>query len=114
WREHRVPLNDVGLAVLEKVKLMALLKDGNPDPMAPVFPGPRRAVPMSNMVLWMLLRRMKRDALTAHRFRSPFSDRTAEPHACPREVVEMAVAHTISSKIEAAYRRGDLFENGAT
>jgi integrase len=109
-REHRVPLSEAALAVLEQVRPLALMKDGKSDPAAPVFPGPRRALPMSNMTLLMLLRRMKRDDLTAHGFRSTFSDWAAERTAYPREVVEMALAHAIENKVEAAYRRGDLFE----
>jgi len=62
------------------------------------------------MVLLMLLRRMKRDDLTAHGFRSTFSDWAAERTAYPREVVEMALAHAVENKVEAAYRRGDLLE----
>jgi integrase len=46
-REHRVPLSDAALAVLEKVRPLALMADGKPDPAAPVYPGPRRALPMS-------------------------------------------------------------------
>jgi integrase len=109
-REHRVPLSDAALAVLDKVLPLALTKDGKPDTSAPVFPGPRRALPMSNMTMLMLLRRMKRGDLTAHGFRSTFSDWAAERTAYPREVVEMALAHTIENRVEAAYRRGDLFE----
>jgi integrase len=109
-REHRVPLSEAALTVLESVRPLALMKDGSPDPTAPIFPGPRRALSMSNMVLLMLLRRMKRTDLTAHGFRSTFSDWAAERTAYPRETVEMALAHAIESKVEAAYRRGDLFE----
>jgi integrase len=109
-REHRVPLSNAALAVLEAVQPLALMTDGVPDPAAPVFPGPRRALPMSNMTMLMLLRRMKRDDLTAHGFRSTFSDWAAERTAYPREAVEMALAHTIGNKVEAAYRRGDLFD----
>jgi integrase len=109
-REHRVPLSDAALDVLEKVRPLALMRHGKPDPAAPVFPSPRRALPMSNMVLLMLLRRMKRDNLTAHGFRSTFSDWVAERTAYPREVVEMALAHTVENKVERAYRRGDLFD----
>jgi integrase len=109
-REHRVPLSAAALAVLEKVQSLALMTDGKPDPAAPVFPGPRRALPMSNMTMLMLLRRMKRDDLTAHGFRSSFSDWAAERTAYPREVVEMALAHAVENKVEAAYRRGDLFD----
>ena len=109
-REHRVPLSDAALSVLEKARPLALMKDGTPVPAAPVFPGPRRALPMSNMTMLMLLRRMKRDDLTTHGFRSTFSDWAAERTAYPREVVEMSLAHAIGNKVEAAYRRGDLFE----
>jgi hypothetical protein len=45
-----------------------------------------------------------------HGFRSTFSDWVAERAAFPSEVREMALAHTVSDKVEAAYRRGDLFE----
>lgn len=53
---------------------------------------------------------MKRDDLTAHGFRSTFRDWAAEQTHFPREVAEMALAHTVSDKVEAAYRRGDLFD----
>ena len=109
-REHRVPLSAAALDILDRVRPLALTTDGKPDPAAPVFPGPRRALPMSNMTMLMLLRRMDRDDLTAHGFRSSFSDWAAERTAYPREVVEMALAHAIENKVEAAYRRGDLFE----
>jgi integrase len=109
-REHRVPLSDAALAVLDKVRPLALMRDGEADPAAPVFPGPRRALPLSNMSLLMCLRRMGRGDLTAHGFRSTFSDWAAERTAYPREVVEMALAHAVENKVEAAYRRGDLFD----
>jgi integrase len=109
-REHRVPLSDAALAVLEQVRPLALMKDGKLDPAAPTFPSHRRALPLSNMVFLMLLRRMKRGELTAHGFRSTFSDWAAERTAYPREAVEMALAHAVENKVEAAYRRGDLFE----
>jgi integrase len=101
-REHRVPLSSAALAVLEQVRPVALKRDGQPDPSAPVFPGPRRALPMSNMTMLMLLRRMKRNDLTVHGFRSTFSDWAAERTAYPREVVEMALAHAVGNKVEAA------------
>lgn len=61
------------------------------------------------MAMLALLRRMERPDLTAHGFRSTFRDWAAERTNFPREVVEMALAHVIESKVEAAYRRGDLF-----
>jgi integrase len=57
----------------------------------------------------MLIRRMGRGELTVHGFRSTFRDWAAELTAFPAEVAEMALAHTVSDKVEAAYRRGDLF-----
>jgi len=62
------------------------------------------------MALLMTLRRMGRGDLTAHGFRSTFRDWAAERTAFPSEVAEMALAHAIGNGVEAAYRRGDLFE----
>ncbi len=61
----------------------------------------------------MLLRRMGRGDLTVHGFRSTFRDWCAEAVDCSREVAEAALAHTLKDKVEAAYRRGDLFEKRA-
>lgn len=105
-REHRVPLSDGALAVLAEVaKLRA---DETID--GPVFPGAKKGKPLSNMALLMLLRRMGHTDLTAHGFRSTFRDWAAEATNYPRDVAEQALAHTLSDKVEAAYRRGDLME----
>ena len=58
----------------------------------------------------MLLRRMGRADITAHGFRSTFRDWAAERTTFAREVAEMALAHAIPDAVEAAYRRGDLFD----
>ena len=100
-REHRVPLSRAALAVLQE---MENLRQNDR-----VFPGDRRET-LSGMALLMLLRRMNRSDLTAHGFRSTFRDWAAECTNFPSEVVEMALAHAVSDKVEAAYRRGDLFE----
>lgn len=63
--------------------------------------------PFSNMA--MLLVRMERDDLTIHGFRSTFRDWVAEQTTFPREVAEIALAHTIGDKLKAAHRQGDLF-----
>ncbi|MEJ1939256.1 hypothetical protein WDZ92_54350, partial [Nostoc sp. NIES-2111] len=63
--------------------------------------------PLSNMALEMTLRRMKLD-VTAHGFRSTFKDWAMEKTAHPGELSEMALAHAVRDKTEAAYRRGDL------
>ena len=62
------------------------------------------------MALLALLRRMDRADITTHGFRSTFRDWVAEQTSFSREVAEMALAHSIENKVEAAYRRGDLFE----
>ena len=71
---------------------------------------PRRGRSISDMAMLMTLRRMGRSDLTAHGFRSSFRDWAAERTGFPAEVAEMALAHTVSDKVEAAYRRGDLFQ----
>jgi integrase len=102
-REHRVPLSDVALAVLRRMEPLRSGPDGY------VFPGARAGRPLSDMAMIALLRRMGRGDLTAHGFRSSFRDWCAEATHYPRELAEAALAHTIEAKVEAAYRRGDLF-----
>ena len=62
--------------------------------------------PLSDMSLTAVLRRMERNEITVHGFRSSFRDWAAESTGYPNEMVEMALAHTIGNKVEAAYRRG--------
>jgi integrase len=101
-REHRVPLSRAAISVLKE---MQAHHQGDL-----VFPGDRRGKPLSNMAMLMVLRRMDRADLTAHGFRSTFRDWAAECTSFPREVAEAALAHVVGDKVEAAYRRGDLFE----
>ena len=105
-REHRVPLSDQALAVIAEMS-QARTSD---DAAAHIFPGQSETRPLSDMSLTAVLRRMERGDLTAHGFRSTFKDWAAESTDYPAELSEMALAHTIGSKVEAAYRRGDLFE----
>ncbi len=100
-RVHRVPLSDRCLALLNEAARLGT--EGF------VFPGRSVQKPLSNMAFLMVLRRMKSN-VTAHGFRSAFRDWAAEATNHPREVCEMALAHTVENKVEAAYRRGDLFE----
>jgi integrase len=93
-KEHRVPLSAAALAIIETLR-----KDQGS---TYLFPGGKRARPLSNMALLALLQRMGRSDLTAHGFRSTFRDWAAECTNYPNEVVEMALAHTINSKVEAA------------
>jgi integrase len=100
-KEHRVPLSPAAVTVVEAMKA---LRSGDH-----LFPGVKCGKPISNMAMLMLLRRMGREDLTVHGFRSSFRDWAAEQTNFPSEVVEMALAHAVGDKIEAAYRRGDLF-----
>jgi integrase len=102
-REHRVPLSD------RAVEIIAEMKKHRLDGQEFVFTGARGG-PLSNMALLMTLRRMGYAALTTHGFRSTFRDWAAERSEFPAEVAEMALAHVVGDKVEAAYRRGDLFE----
>ena len=105
-REHRVPLSARALAILREMDADRNGKDDN----AFIFPGPNPRRPLSNVALLRLLERMQLDNLTVHGFRSSFRDWAAERTNSPNHVVEMALAHTVSDKVEAAYRRTDLFE----
>jgi integrase len=99
-REHRVPLSEPAIALLR-----ALPRAESIDLL---FPSPTGGM-LSDMALTALTRRMKADCVP-HGFRSSFRDWCAERTAYPHELAEMALAHTIANKTEAAYRRGDLFE----
>lgn len=101
-KEHRVPLSDRAVEIVK-----AQLGD-NPAPDKLVFPG-LAGKPLSDMSLEAVLRRMKRAAATVHGFRSTFHDWASERTNFPNIVVEMALAHAINNRVEAAYRRGDLF-----
>ena len=105
-REHRVPLSAPALAILKE---MAKVRDRDPKD-GFVFAGRGKKLPLSNMAMLALLKRMERDDLTAHGFRSTFRDWAAEQTNFPNHVVEMALAHAVGDKVEAAYRRGDLFQ----
>ncbi|KWZ47075.1 integrase [Burkholderia savannae] len=105
-RAHRVPLSSSALELLKTLPTSA------DSPV--VFEGMRARRPLSNMAMLQVLERMKRGALTVHGFRSTFRDWAAECTPFSNEVVEMALAHAIRDKTEAAYRRGDLFEKRRT
>lgn len=102
-KEHRVPLSVEALALLAAVPKMT----GSDI----VFPAPRGGA-LSDMTLSAVLRRMDVPAVP-HGFRSTFRDWASERTNYPREVAEMALAHAIGDKVEAAYRRGDLFQKRA-
>ena len=99
-REHRVPLSDRAIAILTN-----LPRDDDF-----LFPGERSGKSLSNMAMLATLKRLGHNDLTVHGFRSTFRDWAAERTNFQNHVVEMLLAHTIGNKVEAAYRRGDLFE----
>lgn len=97
---HRVPLSDQAVAVLNSMQRHSEY----------VFAGAKHDTRLSDMSLTAVLRRMGHAVITIHGFRSSFRDWAAENTNYPREVAEMALAHAIGNDVEAAYRRGDLFE----
>ena len=99
-REHRVPLNAPAISLLESIFMV----DGSDV----IFQSPRGGV-LSDMSLVSVCRRMGADCVP-HGFRSTFRDWCAEHTNVAREVAEMALAHAVGDEVEAAYRRGDLFE----
>jgi integrase len=99
-KEHRVPLTRRSLEILAIAKAMD--EDSQ-------YLFSRNGKPLSNMAMPMLLRRLNSN-VTVHGFRSTFRDWVSEETSHSPEVAEMALAHTIKNKVEAAYRRKDLLE----
>jgi integrase len=105
--EHRVPLNAAALALVKQLiadqeELGAMSEY--------LFADGSGQKPISNMAMNMLLRRMGQRTYTVHGFRSTFRDWAGECTDHPREVIEAALAHTVGSEVERAYRRGDALD----
>ena len=100
-REHRVPLSARALEVLREARALA---DGSDL----IFPS-QRARAIHGGTVSKLMRELGIDAVP-HGFRSSFRDWAAECTDVPREVCELALAHVNSDRVEAAYRRTDLFD----
>jgi integrase len=99
-RQHRVPLSARAIDIIEAMRSNHRY----------VFPGQKQDRPLSNMAMLELLRGMRGDGLTVHGFRSTFKDWCAETTSYPNELSEVALSHKVPDKVEAAYRRGDMFE----
>jgi integrase len=99
-REHRVPLSDAAIRILKAL----------PHREGLIFIGAKKDRPMSDGTLAAVLKRMKRDDITVHGFRSSFRDWVSEKTNYDSATAEAALAHVVGDRIEAAYRRGDLFE----
>ncbi|MCK1593789.1 site-specific integrase [Bradyrhizobium sp. 164] len=102
-KEHRVPLSDRAISILES------LRTPSAQPNEFVFPGAHRGKPLSNMSMLELLRGMHK-GVTVHGFRSAFSDWCGETTPYDAETREFCLAHVVGNKAEAAYRRGDSLE----
>jgi integrase len=104
-KEFRAPLSSAALALLDVMPRSDEL----------VFPGRKAGSPQSDMTLTAVLKRMKRDDISVHGFRSTFRDWASESvaNSFPHEVIEQAMSHTLANKVEAAYRRGDLLAKRA-
>jgi len=103
-REHRVPLSDAAIEALEAVRGCDKTY---------VFRGHKRHSHLSNAAMMQVLKRLELSGITVHGFRSTFRDWCAESTNYSADVAEMALAHALRDKTEAAYRRGDLFEKRA-
>ena len=101
-REHRVPLSGAALAVLKAVQ--AIRQSDY------VFPGTRQGRPVGENTPVRLAKQAAGSNITVHGLRSTFRDWASERTSFSREVAEMALAHAIPNAVEAAYRRGDLFD----
>ena len=102
--EHRVPLSSRAVEILESIT-------SNRNPEEYIFSGWKRNTGLSNNAFLALLKKMERSDITTHGFRSCFRDWAAEEaYQFSNETIELALAHTIKNKAEAAYRRGDQLE----
>ncbi len=105
-REHEVPLSDAAYSLLETMRKQRIVGTNL------IFPAPRGGK-LTDMALGAVLKRMGRDDITAHGFRSTFRDWAGEKTTHKREVIEHALAHKLKDKAEAAYHRGTLLPKRA-
>ena len=105
---HVVPLSGAALVVL---RAQHVLPRGTGDF---VFPGAKEGRPLSNMSMEMVLRRMKKQSVTVHGFRSSFRDWAGELTDHARETAEAALAHAVGNEVEVAYRRGTSIDKRVT
>ena len=99
-KEHRVPLSDRAIAIIEAL----------PRASEYVFPGAKKDKPLSQQAMLEVVRGMRGKDATPHGFRSSFKDWAGETTSYANELTEVALAHAVSDKTEAAYRRGDMME----
>jgi integrase len=104
-REHRVPIGKRMAEILAQMQAVKVDKH--------VFPSIKRGLPISDMTLTALIRRLEVKGATVHGFRSSFRDWAGEETTFPRELAEEALAHTVGDLTERAYRRGDALRKRA-
>jgi integrase len=102
FKEHRVPLSDAALAVLEDMRPVRHSDY--------IFPGARKGRPIGKHPAVRLAKLASGRDITVHGFRSTFRDWTAERTSFPRELAELTLAHSVGSDVEQAYRRSDMFD----
>ena len=102
FKEHRVPLSDAALAVLEDMRSVRHSDY--------IFPGARKGRPIGKHPAVRLAKLASGHDITVHGFRSTFRDWTAERTSFPRDLAELALAHSVGSDVEQAYRRSDMFD----
>lgn len=107
-REHRIPLTDQAIALLQKLPSFTLSKQDRKDLF--IFPSTKKDKPLSDIALNTILRRMNKGQFTQHGFRSTFRDWAAEVVQNPREVIEHALAHKLADKVEANGDGRSLFD----
>jgi integrase len=100
--ELRVPLSGAAVRIVREA--MKTAAHGY------LYPGQRKGRPLSNMAMLNMLERMGHGGIAVHGFRSTFRDWVAESTEYPDSLAEMALAHAVESKVEGAYRRGDMPE----
>jgi integrase len=99
---HRVPLSDAAIALLRSLPREA----DNPY----LFIGSQQGASLEKRAMYRFLRKLGRKDITVHGFRSAFTDWAHDTTAYPKVVIDMAAAHAVGDKVEAAYRRGELLE----
>lgn len=100
FKEHRVPLTDEMISILESLHILNEY----------VFPGQRVGRPLSGVSMNSVMKKMNVGQYVPHGFRSSFRDWCEEKSTSSYGVIERALAHTIPSKTERAYNRGDLLD----
>jgi integrase len=98
---HRVPLVAETLSIIERLKGLNSVW---------VFPGAKDGQPVPEMAAQNVLKRVQRENIAVHDFRSTFSAWAAKQTQYPKEMVELALAHSAGSAAEGHYRQSDSFE----